>query len=173
MLTTIESFTIFPDEQRITCVARLTIGQANFTVNLFGVFDEKATEERRNCMPAFAPPASAETKKKAIKIARKIAEADTAKPPEEVEESWQASIVAALQANVGTAFTKAELCDLVLLRRYQTNMHDKRKERAYRYRTFIDALQKCVSQRAVRAIDDNGLSKITAWPAVSSKEQKA
>lgn len=170
MKAELESITIYPDSFAIDATLRIDFFGAERTLKLSGSLQQTETPVITLAASAAAKilsgtitlPAAKRVavKRRAEKVAKpKAPAAADSDSDKDAYESWHDSIVAILSRDAKDAFTKTELYDHVLMRRFGKDMRGT-KERNASYQSFWSALKTAISRKAVRQIEQDGLPKV-------------
>ncbi len=171
MKAELESLTIYPDSFAIDATLRIDFFGAERTLKLSGSLQQTeapvvtiaATAAAKFVSGTVALPAAkrAAAKRAAQKATKPKALADSPADGgnKDVYESWQDSILAVLSRDPKDAFTKTELYDHVLMRRFGKDMRGS-KERNSSYQSFWAALKVAIERKVAKQAQQDGLPKV-------------
>lgn len=171
MKAELESLTIYPDSFAIDATLRIDFFGAERTLKLSGSLQQ--TEAPIVAMAASAaakivastvtlPATPRSAAKRAAKtVAKRKAPAAAVSDGSDQAgyESWQDSILAILSRDPKDAFTKTELYDHVLMRRFGKDMRGS-KERNSSYQSFWAALKVAIERKLAKQAQQDGLPKV-------------
>lgn len=182
MKAELESITIYPDSFAVDGTLRIDFFGAQRTLKFTGSLQQTDTPIVALAAAAAAKIATETVTLPAAKPAspkRATQPAAKPKPPKsktpanspadggaakDAYESWQDSILAILSRDPKDAFTKTELYDHVLMRRYGKDMRGTR-ERNQAYQSFWAALKTAIERKLAKQVEQDGLPKISKGTA--------